>query len=815
MASVTDGYKEYARLERYMTVENSFNGGMTYENRPLDDGYNKLMVNFDLRNQGTSLVPRGGLHTVQDIPCGTAVSDWFVHHTDYCYVTTRDGSDAQLRRYILLTQPYASDETKLLYNGALVLVEKDDKTYAVCTTTTAVVGDMVGNTSTMLNQIHDVELNDTNTDCNGIHVSIDANTYMPALNTATGEYLVIKLVIAESVDGYTAELQKLAAYEPLPAQAINTGYNMLKEAPYTFESGRSSVPTLTLDGVIPYEADLQTVKLNAKVGEQVTYKLIYRAPSNSDETLRYRVAWSVKNLDDGSTTTKLQTMRQSPEYAVGAEITLPYTIAYKQCTIVAEVYDSSVVEAHQYVSDEDDYRSIPVLKAITVSSYYTSNDNNGSNANLTMKEYDIGSCAGMCAWQQRIVAWGVNGARGAIWFSQPNQPDYFPYPNNVEIIQEEVIHCVPYLNNLLVFTGTRLYSISVVTDTSLGTYFSTKCVQERLIMTKEDASTILIVKNMVYFKSGAYFYMIVPSAKGTGELQVAPVSNPIVALLDSFNSSVKQIIEDTYDLTNLLEFVTDQDHYELEYLSFKDYLDGNTVRNVYRIKMTVKRKGYDDYTIYFNLSLNYDTVLRVWTSYVYQAGTAAIMPFQNSITDSMIHLIRKSNALALIQFEQTDPEDSSDIEGNRTFVNQQLLDTGYRNHVSAWKKRFREIQFVINNTTQQVLRFQTSFLMDDDTRKGFYKYQTSFIDDPSDPNYGLLYVERIPYDPIELADSTAVIPEEGWTLDFSRLPDITVAKVRFKVSGKGYNGRLKIVSNNQIPYEILNINWVYRKMNAR
>jgi hypothetical protein len=334
-------------------------------------------------------------------------------------------------------------------------------------------------------------------------------------------------------------------------------------------------------------------------------------------------------------------------------------------------------------------------------------------------------------------------------------------------------------------------------------------------MTKEDVSTILIVKNMVYFKSGAYFYMIVPSAKGTGELQVAPVSNPIVAMLDSFNSSVKQIVEDTYDINNLLEFVTDKDHYELEYLSFTDYLDGSTVRNVYRIKMTVIRKGYEDCTIYFNLSLNYDTVLRVWTSYIYQAGRNPLIPFQNSITDSMIHLTRRVNILQLIQFEQTDPEDTTDIAELRVFKNQQLLDTGYRNHLSAWKKRFREIQFVINNTTQSVLTFQTAFLMDDDTRKGFYKYQTSFIDDPSDPNYGLLYVERIPYDPIEIADSTAVIPEEGWTLDFSRLPDITVMKVRFRVSGKGYNGRLKIVSNNQIPYEILNINWVYRKMNAR
>lgn len=809
MSVLTSGYKEYGRVERHITVEDSFTKGMTYENRPLENGYSKLMVNFDLRNQGTSLVPRGGVHTIKDIPTNVSIAGYRVHHTDYCYVSNADGSDATLRRYVLLAE---ASGTEFLLNDVVVLIEQDNGNYAVCQTSLS--DSYVGRSTNVLTQIHDITLTDSIADGSGLHVSVDANTYMPAYNSTSGVYSMLKLVARELGSTYTVELQEVAPYEPLPAQAINTGYNMLKQAPYTFECGNSSVPALTLDGVIPYEADLNTVKLNANVGESVVYKLIYRAPSNVAEGTKYRVAWSVKNLDDGTTTTKLQTVRQSKEYIPGEDITLNYTVAYKQCTIVAEVYDAAVVNAHTFVSDEDDYKNIPVLKAITVSSYYTFNNNNGSNANLTMKEYEVASCAGVCAWQQRVVAWGVNGARGAIWFSQPNQPDYFPYPNNVEIIQEEVIHCVPYLDNLLVFTGTRLYSISVVNDANI-TYFSTKCVQERLIMTKEDASTILIVKNMVYFKSGAYFYMIVPSAKGTGELQVAPVSNPIVALLDSFNNSVKQIVEDTYDVNNLLEFVTDEDYYELEYLSFTDYLDGSTVRNVYRIKMTVIRKGYNDYTIHFNLSLNYDTVLRVWTAYVYQVGVNPIIPFQNSITDSMIHLTRRDNALLLVQFEQTDPADVADILENRVFVNQQLLDTGYRNHLSAWKKRFREIQFVINNTTQSVLTFQTAFLMDDDTRKGFYKYQTSFIDDPNDPNYGLLYVERIPYDPIELGDSTAIIPEDGWTLDFSRLPDITVMKVRFKVSGKGYNGRLKIVSNNQIPYEILNINWVYRKMNAR
>ena len=54
-----------------------------------------------------------------------------------------------------------------------------------------------------------------------------------------------------------------------------------------------------------------------------------------------------------------------------------------------------------------------------------------------------------------------------------------------------------------------------------------------------------------------------------------------------------------------------------------------------------------------------------------------------------------------------------------------------------------------------------------------------------------------------------------WELDTAAFPDITVHKVRYKVSGKGYGGAVKILSKNEIPFELLHINWVYRIMFAR
>jgi hypothetical protein len=152
---------------------------------------------------------------------------------------------------------------------------------------------------------------------------------------------------------------------------------------------------------------------------------------------------------------------------------------------------------------------------------------------------------------------------------------------------------------------------------------------------------------------------------------------------------------------------------------------------------------------------------------------------------------------------------------DRQLFNYQLISTGNRNHYREHKKRFREIQFLINSVSQEALKFYTDFVLDDDKRREFYDYTVTHVTDKDDVNYGLIYVERNLKDELLVADSTAVIPEDGWTLDFTKFPDITLSKVRFKVSGKGYYGSVSILSTNQTAYELAGISWVYRKMNAR
>ena len=47
-----------------------------------------------------------------------------------------------------------------------------------------------------------------------------------------------------------------------------------------------------------------------------------------------------------------------------------------------------------------------------------------------------------------------------------------------------------------------------------------------------------------------------------------------------------------------------------------------------------------------------------------------------------------------------------------TFKNYQYIDTGFREHASDYKKRYREIQLKLNNTSQKELKFYSSFTID-------------------------------------------------------------------------------------------------------
>ena len=50
---------------------------------------------------------------------------------------------------------------------------------------------------------------------------------------------------------------------------------------------------------------------------------------------------------------------------------------------------------------------------------------------------------------------------------------------------------------------------------------------------------------MIYFKSGNYYYMLVPKAQSTtGELTLAPISTPITEFFNNFSVNVERVFRE-------------------------------------------------------------------------------------------------------------------------------------------------------------------------------------------------------------------------------------------------------------------------------
>ena len=336
-------------------------------------------------------------------------------------------------------------------------------------------------------------------------------------------------------------------------------------------------------------------------------------------------------------------------------------------------------------------------------------------------------------------------------------------------------------------------------------------------MIESDINTILTVQNMVYFKSNNYFYMIVPKVQSlTGELQIAPVSRPIEYLIDHFEESIRNILNDIYNI----DYMPYNKYVNMSLVDFYVYLDGNQIRNSFKLKFTFYTKNdvLRD-TRYLDVQLSYDTVLRAWTIYVNESSKCRDAIFKASATGRAIfyriYNVDKTSNIILTKFNDDDHADTVPLDDSKEYLfrNYQYIDTGYRKHNEELKKRYREVDFCINCLGKKKLKFYTGFVLDDDVRRSYYKHKTVHCTDKDDPSYGMLFVERVLDDSVD-GESLTLLDTE-WVLDTSQFPDLTITKIRYKISGKGYNGAVKILSTNETDFEILDVSWVYRVMFAR
>lgn len=809
---------------RHLTNEDSFAQGMKYTDAPLPTGYAKSIVNFNLKHDGKVLTPRGGMRTVQSGVASVValhdMVDHVVHHAHSMYVKDAADTNAILCRYFLIggTNPVGFDML-----GSRLTIEADGKYITAQYDDTAEEALKTG-VLLMRPAVESMQGLDIAQPLqrSGIFCSLEANTYVLV---SSEDKNTLGRIVAQFNEDHTAFHWHVKAVDPTevqPTQAINYGYNMFKSNPYSFENTANASSAIELTGVIPYDEQGKLL-LTARPGTPITFELFYKYPqADVDNGEKYLVQWEAQNLDSSADAEVLQKVRNSTVYTPGQSIKLSYTPAFTAFSLIVRLYKQSEITksdaaweadtALQALVSKDD--NLTPNQVITLSSYYLTSNSKSTTMNVSAVAYDMGTATGMCTWQQRIVMWGVHNAKSTLFVSEVNDPGYMPYPNNSEIFTDEIICAVPYMTHLLVFTKSALYKLTINDD---GISYSTQCVQERLAMTHSDANTVITVQNMVYFKSGNYFYMIVPNnASATGEMQMAPVSRPIEQMLNDMKGTLSGLLNDVYNIT-YDEYNNDID---LQLIDYNVYLDDTQVRNVYKVLVHMY-EGAEKVTqvdYYIDISLNYDTVLRAWTAYMWETTPYRTTVFKPTVTGKTVftHLYYNNYTIHvdLVQLDDNVPVDNIPLTNLRAckYGNHQLLETGYRTFSEDFKKRFREVQFCVNVLKDTQLKFHTAFIVDDTDVVPMYKHIVSQCTDPTDANYGAIFVERELADAVTTPSPTTL---DMWELDTSVFPGISTTKVRYKVSGKGYGGSVKILSVNDTPYELLHINWIYRVMFAR
>lgn len=630
-----------------------------------------------------------------------------------------------------------------------------------------------------------------------------------------------------------------------PSEAASSGYNMLLEDPYKFVCEQGA--NISILGILPYDT-ADNLMLTPVINKDLVLKCYYRAPL-PDKEKKYRVKWEWREVGATLWNTAQDTVLDFTSLNL-EPLTCHFSSAVEQLIVKVTISDPDNVVT------QADGTKIEYVESTTAIGLNFVTQLSASRQNVKPVKYDLGTAKGMLNWNSRLLLWGVKDAETMLFTSDVNNPTFFPYPNNVDVFEEPILHCMLYGNDLVVFTTTRLYRL---TFDDTGITWTKTLVQKDLQITPQDIPMFCRVKNMLFFKSGNYYYMLVPKSSSiVGETTIAPITNNMKEFFDNFSKNVNHIFK---VISQNQEGYTKEMQITDCLMTYYSYVNNqNIVLNfVYDLSQYLnddQSLGYSNK--YWVLSVIYDTENYLWKTYTYTTPRPLTPINLNAVQQTTFAYIvphQVSNyGGTLVQIEQTTDVADNFVTGAKYISgsengpykdylsttnlltvekNHQYLDTGYRLlNTPDLKKRFRELQFSVNNVSQKALTFYTAFTLDGQLRRDMQGYNTKMIVNPDDPRTGILLVERPYIDPKYLPsvpEFTASLTDyinpsvtagdttlnESFVLDNSRFPDLAYWKVRVSVSGKGYTPSLQLLSLNQQDYDLISTNWVYRTMNSR
>lgn len=437
----------------------------------------------------------------------------------------------------------------------------------------------------------------------------------------------------------------------------------------------------------------------------------------------------------------------------------------------------------------------------------TTSDN---KSNLKVKNYNLNSAIGSCVWRNHLCVWGTEGSTNCLFFSDVDNFFYYPVPNNIALFDTSVISCIPYKDTLLVFTSDKIYRVS---EDNSGAFVQT-VVQNDMPLSKEDSAHLTAIKNMVLFKSGNYFYMIVPKSQSlTDELTIAPIYKNIAGFLNTLDKSTQEVLQLMYPENLYTECEINNN------APSAVYSEQDTIHILYDVVCSVKEiDTLNTKPLLYKMFLNYNTNLRAWTLYIEDTTTASLEVAYLTTTRTMAFVRIHNDKYGTFSIVEQKPV------ATQSNLFRILIDTGYRSLSTTIQKRFREVQLKLYNSTESITAFGTAFLIDGMWRRNYSKLQETLLDDnvvSLMPTLDLnTFVAELSMPISETGDivkdpGSDAIELSDWTLDFSHFKRESPITIRIPVSGKGYNPRFIFMTPNATGLIINEINWVYRLMHGR
>lgn len=615
-------------------------------------------------------------------------------------------------------------------------------------------------------------------------------------------------------------------------EVMASGYNMLSETPYDFENETGAT---IVNGILPYASNAADALpiYSPNMGEATFFRCFITYLTGQS----YEWKWEYNNnIDDiwrdltgGFVSIGVPTPTGNYGLTVtptDAQFILKVTLQRTGQPATAYVGTSLIIDT-----------------------------TGGKDKNNKYASYDLSTAKGMFNYKTLIGVYGVSGAENTIFFSDVSNPSYFPFPNNIDIYDTEILNVIPVNEMLLVITVDGVHLISG--GPAMATMMHKK-ILSNVYISEIDALNVHVLKDQIFININDQFYVLKPNANTSDatDLKNYLNSTPISGLLTNFSTNILEILNDTYR-SKLLELsnADTSSHMltDLTLLGLESCVLNGEVHYALKLSLGINDGNRTQGMVY--LDLIYNTTYRTWRVHVHEIDS------NNFEDSSFLHYFNKNtkktyrfnstvvNTTALEQVlepsitfaEQsqvivTELSDTvvSDVVSTSTLIanggitevttavtfdNYQFIDTGNIALEDITEKRFREVQFTLRNVAKEPLTFYGDVYVDGQNLIKAIQYGVVHVTDPNDPNYGQIYVEPVAITNLDLEVAPTLQGDtswfEGWDLDLSVFPSISVVNIKLKLYGKGRRASLKLVNTSLKPYEISDMSWVFRTMNAR